>query len=75
MNKKKVRFVKSNKKSVTFAQNYLGNKKEPVSGPVRILGVGNGDPAYQATERPADADALNLHLTLLKLTTRYFKLT
>ncbi|MEY8554040.1 glycoside hydrolase family 2 TIM barrel-domain containing protein [Bacteroides uniformis] len=27
-----------------------------VSGPVRILGVGNGDPAYQATERPADAD-------------------
>lgn len=28
-----------------------------VSGPVRILGVGNGDPAYQATERPADADA------------------
>lgn len=28
-----------------------------VSGPVRILGVGNGDPAYQATERPAEADA------------------
>lgn len=28
-----------------------------VSGPVRILGVGNGDPAYQDTERPADADA------------------
>ena len=28
-----------------------------VSGPVRILGVGNGNPAYQATERPADADA------------------
>ena len=28
-----------------------------VSGPVRILGVGNGDPAYRATERPADADA------------------
>ena len=28
VNKKKVRFVKSNKKSVTFAQNYLGNKKE-----------------------------------------------
>lgn len=25
-----------------------------VSGPVRILGVGNGDPAYQATERPTD---------------------
>ncbi|MDE5710461.1 MAG: DUF4982 domain-containing protein, partial [Bacteroides sp.] len=28
-----------------------------VSGPVRILGVGNGDPAYQATERPTDANA------------------
>ena len=28
-----------------------------VSGPVRILGVGNGDPAYQATERPMDANA------------------
>ena len=28
-----------------------------VSGPVRILGVGNGDPAFQATERPADAEA------------------
>ncbi|MEL5892414.1 beta-galactosidase GalA [Bacteroides sp. GD17] len=28
-----------------------------VSGPVRILGVGNGDPAYRATERPADAAA------------------
>lgn len=28
-----------------------------VSGPVRILGVGNGAPAYQATERPADTDA------------------
>ncbi len=28
-----------------------------VSGPVRILGVGNGDPAYQAAERPAEAGA------------------
>lgn len=28
-----------------------------VSGPVRILGVGNGDPAYQAMERPVDANA------------------
>ncbi len=28
-----------------------------VSGPVRILGVGNGDPAWQAPERPAEADA------------------
>lgn len=28
-----------------------------VTGPVRILGVGNGNPAYQASERPTDADA------------------
>ena len=28
-----------------------------VTGPVRILGVGNGDPAYRDTERPADANA------------------
>lgn len=28
-----------------------------VNGPVRILGVGNGDPAYQSTERPADTNA------------------
>jgi len=28
-----------------------------VAGPVRILGVGNGDPAYQAAERPMDASA------------------
>jgi len=28
-----------------------------VSGPVRILGVGNGDPAWQASERPEDPDA------------------
>ncbi|WP_418698665.1 beta-galactosidase GalA [Bacteroides sp.] len=28
-----------------------------VSGPVRILGVGNGDPAYRDTEHPADANA------------------
>lgn len=28
-----------------------------VSGPLRILGVGNGDPAFQAAERPADAEA------------------
>lgn len=25
-----------------------------VDGPIRILGVGNGDPAFRATERPAD---------------------
>ena len=28
-----------------------------VAGPVRILGVGNGDPAYQDAERPMDASA------------------
>lgn len=28
-----------------------------VSGPIRILGVGNGDPAWQAKESPADPDA------------------
>lgn len=28
-----------------------------VDGPVRILGVGNGDPAWQAPERPSDPDA------------------
>ena len=31
--------------------------KLTVSGPVRILGVGNGDPAYQASERPVDSEA------------------
>ena len=31
--------------------------KITVNGPVRILGVGNGDPAYQATERPVDSEA------------------
>lgn len=28
-----------------------------VAGPVRILGVGNGNPAYQSTERPSDTNA------------------
>lgn len=28
-----------------------------VSGPIRILGVGNGDPAYRISERPIDANA------------------
>lgn len=31
--------------------------KITVDGPIRILGVGNGDPAYQATERPVDSEA------------------
>jgi len=33
VNKKKRSFVKSNKKSVTFAQNYVGNKKTLSDGP------------------------------------------
>ena len=37
VNKKKVRFVKSNKKSVTFAQNYLGNMSEVQSKVVEII--------------------------------------
>ena len=28
-----------------------------IDGPARILGGGNGDPAWQAVERPSDADA------------------
>ena len=28
-----------------------------VDGPARILGVGNGDPAYQASERPSEREA------------------
>ena len=28
-----------------------------VEGPARILGVGNGDPAWQASERPEDPEA------------------
>jgi len=33
-----------------------------VSGPVRILGVGNGDPAYQSDERPTDREARTYHV-------------
>jgi beta-galactosidase len=33
-----------------------------VEGPVRILGVGNGDPAYQADERPTDREARTYHV-------------
>ena len=31
--------------------------KLTIHGPIRILGVGNGDPAYKENERPADRDA------------------
>lgn len=34
-----------------------------VDGPVRILGVGNGDPAWQAPERPSDPDARTFTLS------------
>lgn len=44
-------------KKKRFVPTACNNLTITVSGPVRILGVGNGDPAYQATERPADADA------------------
>ena len=33
-----------------------------VSGPVRILGVGNGDPAFRDQERPADHTARRFHV-------------
>lgn len=44
-------------KKKRFVPTACNDLKLTVSGPVRILGVGNGDPAYQATERPTDADA------------------
>lgn len=44
---KKQRFVPTACKELEFT----------VSGPVRILGVGNGDPAYRDTERPSDPAA------------------
>ena len=44
---KKKRFVPDACPMLTFT----------VSGPVRILGVGNGDPAWHDAERPADPDA------------------
>lgn len=40
-----------------FVPTACNNLTLSVSGAVRILGVGNGNPAYRATERPADADA------------------
>lgn len=39
-----------------FVPNACQKLKLKVEGPVRILGVGNGDPAYQASERPIEAD-------------------
>lgn len=40
-----------------FVPTACQNLKLKVDGPIRILGVGNGDPAYQASERPADSEA------------------
>ena len=34
-----------------------------VSGPVRILGVGNGDPAWQSQEQPADRNSRTFSVT------------
>ena len=39
-----------------FVSNACQKLKLKVEGPVRILGVGNGDPAYQASERPIEAN-------------------
>lgn len=36
--------------------------KLTVDGPVRILGVGNGDPAYKEDERPTDRNARTYHV-------------
>ena len=33
-----------------------------MDGPVRILGVGNGDPAYKEDERPTDRNARTYHV-------------
>lgn len=44
---KKGRFVPTACRNLTLKAN----------GPVRILGVGNGDPSYQASERPADSES------------------
>ncbi|MCD8183217.1 MAG: DUF4982 domain-containing protein [Bacteroides sp.] len=49
---KKARFVPTACEELTLT----------VSGPVRILGVGNGSPAYQTAERPADAEARVFHV-------------
>lgn len=40
-----------------FVPNACNELMLTVSGPIRILGVGNGDPAYRSTERPANAHA------------------
>jgi len=61
--------IRADKKDVAVFRVELQDKKKrfvptacdeltiSVSGPVCILGVGNGDPAYQAAERPTDAAA------------------
>lgn len=43
-------------KKGSFVPNACQKLKLKVEGPVRILGVGNGDPAYQASERPIEAN-------------------
>lgn len=40
-----------------FVPNACNELMLTVSGPIRILGVGNGDPAYRSTERPAKVHA------------------
>ena len=40
-----------------FVPNACQKLKLRIDGPARILGVGNGDPAYNTTERPTTSDA------------------
>ena len=40
-----------------FVPNACQKLKLRIDGPARILGVGNGDPAYNTTERPTKSDA------------------
>ncbi len=61
--------IKADNRDVSVAKASLVDKKGrfvpdaclpltiTVDGPVRILGVGNGDPAYRDSERPNDPDA------------------
>ena len=49
---KKKRFVPTANQRLTIS----------ISGPATILGVGNGDPAFQAIERPTDAKATSFEV-------------